>query len=489
MSQSTPTVGSGQTTSPDRAANAALFSCEPPLEPETNLVWFSLDSIFPSPENELLYKPIVPTDPDIRALAASIQKNGLREPIVITRDRFILSGHRRYAACKLLGMKRVKCTVQDISRDDPLFEVFLREYNRQRVKSFDEIVRETIVDFNPKAAYQALINERKEASRVSGEFIEIKGTKTRAEISRAKQAMLDAALRVIYDQREYWPLSDRVIHYELLNDPPLMHSSKPGSRYKNNPRCYADLCDLLTRGRLAGLIPMNAIGDKTRSIATWHMNRTAGLFIKNQIDTFLTGYCRDYQQSQPNHIEIVGEKNTIEGSIRPVALEHCIPYTIGRGFCSLPPRYEMSQRFKKSGKEKLIVLILSDFDPDGECIAHSFARSMRDDFGVDVQAKQVCLTYDQVKERDLPQTFDIKKTSPRYKAFSRKYGDRAHELEAISSAERSRLLTVAIEEVLDIDAYNAELEAEEEDAAKIERLRMVVGPALLGALGENGGVS
>lgn len=87
-------------------------------------------------------------------------------------------------------------------------------------------------------------------------------------------------------------------------------------------------------------------------------------------------------QSQPNHIEIVGEKNTIQGVLRPVAMDYTIPYTIGGGYSSLPPRYAMAQRFKKSGKEQLVLLVLSDFDPEGEDIAEGFARSMRDDFKI-----------------------------------------------------------------------------------------------------------
>src|SRR5262249_21227967 len=163
----------------------------------------------------------------------------------------------------------------------------------------------------------------------------------------------------------------------------------------------------------------------TRTVAVWSVDREFGGFIKKELDGFLKGYFRDYQQSQPNHIEIVGEKNTIEGSIRNVAMEHCIPYTLGRGYCSLDPRHKMYERFRKSGKDKLIVLILSDFDPEGEDIAHSFARSMRDDFQVrNVMAKKVCLTHEQVLERDIPQTFDIKKGSSRYRRFAAKYGDR-----------------------------------------------------------------
>src|SRR5262249_46308333 len=153
-------------------------------------------------------------------------------------------------------------------------------------------------------------------------------------------------------------------------------------RYANNLQSYKDLCDLLTRARLDGSIPFTAIHDPTRPVTTWQVDRSINSFLRRELDGLLKGYARDLQQSQPNHIEIVGEKNTVASIIEPIAMEFCIPLTIGRGYSSLPPRYEMARRYRMSGRERLILVVLSDFDPEGEDIAHSFARSMRDDFGV-----------------------------------------------------------------------------------------------------------
>jgi hypothetical protein len=139
----------------------------------------------------------------------------------------------------------------------------------------------------------------------------------------------------------------------------------------------------------------------------------------------------------------------------------------------------MSQRFRASGKDKLIVLVLSDFDPEGEDMPHSFARSMRDDFGItNIVAKKVCLTHEQVLARDIPQTFDIKKDGSRYKKFAAKYGDRVHELEALPVGDRAQFLREAIESVLDVEAYDREVEAEKEDAARIEVMRQKAVAAL-----------
>jgi hypothetical protein len=463
------------------------MSAAPATKPEVRLVWLPIHKIYRSPENDLIYKPVSPNDPEIQELAESIRKHGLKEPLVVTKDGYIISGHRRYEACLLIGQSSILCRVEHISRSDPKFQLMLREFNRQRVKSFDETVREQVISMDPARAYQALIKHRQKTATVSGDFLSIEGAKIRRRISQGKQEMLRHAAAIICGKRSYWPLSDREIHYDMLNLPPLRHSGKPDSRYRNDRASYQDLCDLLTRARLTGVIPFDAIADETRTVCTWEdsIHRDVSGFVKKQLEEFLQGYWRDLQQSQPNHIEIVGEKNTVEGSIRSVAMKFCIAYTLGRGYCSLPPRRAMYERFKASGKRKLIILFLSDFDPEGDDIPNSFAKSMRDDFGVEgILVKRVCLTYEQVIERNLAQSFDMKTKGSRYKKFVAKYPDHpyGHELEAIPVADRSRLLTQAIDEVLDIEAFNHEVDAEAEDAAELEALRQAVGPTLMDQL-------
>jgi hypothetical protein len=380
-------------------------------------------------------------------------------------------------------MQHVQCRVEGISRHDPEFVPLLREHNRQRVKGLDEVLRELVVSREPGKAYESLIAHRQAKAAVKGNFIQIEGVKTRNRISHNKRPMLEAVIREVNARRRYWPTSDRKIHYALLNDPPLRNARRANSRYRNDRPSYQDLCDILTRARLAGLIPFDALSDPTRTVCTWDANREVGEFVTNQLEEFLDNYWRDLQQSQPNHIEIVGEKNTVEGSIRPVAMQFCIPYTLGRGYCSIDPRYKMSERYYASGKSTLIVLILSDFDPEGEDIAHSFARSMRDDFGiVDIEAKKVCLTHDQVLERGLPENYDIKREGSRYKKFKEKYGESVYELEALPEAELSRLLTESIDGVIDRDAFNDELDAEKKDAEEIAALREKVIPLILNAM-------
>jgi hypothetical protein len=326
-------------------------------KPKARQVWLPVDEIRPSPENELIYRPVSARDPEIQELARSIREHGLKEPLVVTRDGYILSGHRRHAACRLAGIREIPCRVENITRNDPNFETTLCDYNLQRVKSPDEVVRERVISMSPASAYQSLIEHRRKTSAVSGDFLAIEGVKVRNGISEGKREMLDAAVAIIYGKRVYWPLSDREIHYDMLNLPPLRHSGKRDSRYQNNRACYQDLCDLLTRARLIGEIPFDAIADETRTVCSWEesIHRDVSGFIRGQLEEFLDGYWRDLQESQPNHIEIVGEKNTVEASIKGPAMRFCMPYTLGRGYCSLDPRRQMYERFKASGRSKLII--------------------------------------------------------------------------------------------------------------------------------------
>jgi hypothetical protein len=300
--------------------------------------------------------------------------------------------------------------------------------------------------------------------------MDIIGNKKRATI-KGNRPLLEAAVKIIYGLKDFWPLSDRTIHYQLLNDPPLKHKEKPYSTYTNDKYSYNTLTNVLTRGRLSGEIPWEAIADDTRPVIKWDVHRNISPFVKNQFDRFMKGYFRDYMQSQPNQIEILGEKLTIQSIIRPVAMEYTIPYTIGRGYSSINPRREIADRFKKSGKEEMIVLILSDFDPDGEEIAQSFSRSMRDDFDVTIQPVKVALTSDQIIDLNLPIGGEAKKGSSNYKKFVAKYGKNVYELEAIKPQKIQEMLDDAIKSVLDMKAFNDELDEEGKEFLNLAEYR------------------
>jgi hypothetical protein len=437
----------------------------------------ALHKIKPSPENDRLYKPIDPASKDIKQLAGSIKQYGLLQPIRITADGYIISGHRRAVACRLAGLKMVPVQVEPFDRaDNPdRFMVLLAEHNRQREKTFDEKLREAVVSVNSDEAHARLMTYREEQSALKVDALDITGKKKRAKISEAKRPLLDAIKHII--NRLHLPVSARKIHYKLveLPEPPLIHAAKPDSIYGNDKRSYKALVELLTRARVPAVneISIDAICDETRPITTWNVYPEAGAFVSDQLSTFLQGYYRNYQQSQPRHIEFLCEKNTAASVFRSICADYCIPMTSGRGYCSLPPRRDLWRRFRKSGKDQLVVLVASDHDPDGAEIAVSFARSMRDDFGIEnITAIKVAMTAEQVDEYDVtPNKLEAKQSSANYAKFVKQYGTEVYELEALDDDTLQQLLRDAIDSVMDIDLYNAELDAEASDVKYIEATR------------------
>lgn len=62
----------------------------------------------------------------------SIKTRGVIEPIVITPDKEIVSGHQRVRACKELGIKTVMCDVHTYNNEDEILQDLLETNIRQR---------------------------------------------------------------------------------------------------------------------------------------------------------------------------------------------------------------------------------------------------------------------------------------------------------------------------------------------------------------------
>jgi hypothetical protein len=209
----------------------------------------------PAPENETVYRTIPWDDPAIKELSKDIKEHGLIEPILISTDGFIISGHRRRIAAALAGLSQVPVKIHPISRvEDPKgFIRLLVAMNSQRTKSTSDLLHETIVKIDPKDAHKQIVNQRLSKDATSGlglSAIDPSDIGCRYQISAAKQPLLDAVLEILNEQRAYWPLSVRQVHYRLLGpSAPLIHASKPDSRYRNDKASYRSAIDILARGR------------------------------------------------------------------------------------------------------------------------------------------------------------------------------------------------------------------------------------------------
>lgn len=82
------------------------------------------------------------------------------------------------------------------------------------------------------------------------------------------------------------------------------------------------------------------------------------------------------------------------------------------------------------------------------------------------------MTRDQADRLALPPTCKAKQGSANYQRFVKRHGtDDVYELEAVPPTTLQAFLAEALDSVIDVDLFNAEVEAEAADAAFIENTR------------------
>lgn len=76
-----------------------------------------LSSIRPAPVNDLVYGVIDPDGPSLDGLVKSLREHGQFDPILVSTDDVIISGHRRFAAARRLGWTHINAVRESIRLD------------------------------------------------------------------------------------------------------------------------------------------------------------------------------------------------------------------------------------------------------------------------------------------------------------------------------------------------------------------------------------
>jgi hypothetical protein len=104
------------------------------------IIQLAITDLTPHPLNKEIYDAFNPERHIY--LTQSIKENGILEPIIITHDRRIISGHRRHNCARLAGLTQLPCVYASRDVDE---RIQLIESNRQRIKSMSERMREASV--------------------------------------------------------------------------------------------------------------------------------------------------------------------------------------------------------------------------------------------------------------------------------------------------------------------------------------------------------
>lgn len=257
------------------------------------------------------------------------------------------------------------------------------------------------------------------------------------------QAMLVIINKILAEYAaEGYDLSLRQLYYQLVSR----------NVVENTERSYKNVGNIVSDGRLAGLIDWDIIKDRGREmVANPHWESPADI-----LKTAATQYRIDRWDAQPCYVEVMVEKQALEGVLIPVCSEWDVPFTANKGYSSSSAMHDAGKRiYKRLREEKEITVIyLGDHDPSGidmtrdvEDRLRLFAECHPDDT-ITVEVIRVALNMDQIQEMQPPEN-PAKMTDSRAAEYVRRFGRSSWELDAIEPRRLAELVSTAIARLVD----------------------------------------
>lgn len=84
----------------------------------------------PFPKNDYFFDDL--TGPQWEEFKKSVQSSGVIEPVIVTTDLVIISGHQRVRACKELGIEKVLCDIRRFDSEDEQLKQLIETNIKQR---------------------------------------------------------------------------------------------------------------------------------------------------------------------------------------------------------------------------------------------------------------------------------------------------------------------------------------------------------------------
>ena len=280
-------------------------------------------------------------------------------------------------------------------------------------------------------------------------------------------AFLDQVSAVLEDLAGYWPLTLRQVYYQLV----------AALVIENNLSSYKKLSRDLAKARLCGLVPWNAIEDRTRSTMFSDGWSDRDHFIEDELNGFLAGYRRDLLRSQDIAVEAWIEKDALSHIVHRAPAPFCVPVVVAKGFASATYRNEARQRIERNAEsdKPTIIVYLGDLDPSGQAMLPSMVDILVQEHGVPeslILPRHCALTPEQVEQFGLPHSVDaLKKTDSRAKKYMEVFGNLAVELDSLRPATLEDLVRDAIEAELDLAKLDEERQIERDERSALAVLQ------------------
>lgn len=276
-----------------------------------------------------------------------------------------------------------------------------------------------------------------------------------------KQQVFEKIKEIVEEfQSQGYKMTLRQLYYQLVSRDIIANSQKE----------YAKLSTLLTDARMYGLIDWDFIEDRIRVPkinSEWNG-------IESIVDSAINSYRRPRWAGQDNYVEVWVEKDALSGVLLPITEKYHVNLMVNRGYSSASAMHDASIRFRKQEKKgkNTFILYLGDHDPSGMDMVRDIQDRM-EIFQSEVQVKRIALNMEQIKSFNPPPN-PAKITDPRAKKYIEQFGETSWELDALSPKDLNKLLDEKIQELLDIEMYNAICRQEEKEKEELVRVSQTI---------------
>lgn len=264
---------------------------------------------------------------------------------------------------------------------------------------------------------------------------------------------------IISDLWDYHPFTIRQLYYQLVGRDLI----------ENNSNTYNNVCKLLTKARMQGLLDWDIIIDRTRVYKPNFGFKHIEQFIGYQAENMMEVYRRDLMQNQPYYIEIWVEKDALFTIFQGIANEYTIPLVICKGYSSVTFLNNYYERAVTKDKP-LLILYYGDFDPSGLDMLRNYRKKLTIDFGLDVYVDMGALKYEHIQQYNFPINPNaIKPKDKKSKAFIQKYGNVSVELDAMDPLVLQGILKMDLAKYIDLEEYQKQCSKHWDDKIQLAK--------------------
>lgn len=256
-------------------------------------------------------------------------------------------------------------------------------------------------------------------------------------------------------------LSVRQVFYQLVSRAIVANTQKE----------YKRVADILSKGRLQGLLDWDAIEDRNREFIL-RQRWDSGQHI---LDNTAGGYHEDMWTSQEQRVIVMVEKAALEGVLRPVCQRWDVPLLAARGYPSSTIVRELAlehmQPFIDEG-QFITILHFGDHDPSGIDMTRDITERCEQFLEGSshwLTVNRCALNMDQVEAMKPPPN-PAKMTDSRVGGYIKRFGRQSWELDAIEPNALAKLATSRIEPFIDKEAWDTRHDEVEHVRAKLYKV-------------------